>query len=140
MAKSLFIGSSNVRRYWGCVPSILTKTATQITCTTLTTLSASLANATAQTTFCVIEVLPNFIVDCSSHLVEDHARLLAIRGMFSEFVDLISPYAESLPKVFLFIIYKLHSPPADDLYHRTPYPEHMLLTPLYTPHFFANYL
>lgn len=99
MSRSLFIGSSNVRRYWGSVPSALTRTSLQVTCTTLTTLSAALAKVDATTTFCVIEVLPNFICDCAAHLSEDKARLIAISGMLSEFVDIISPYAESFPKV-----------------------------------------
>lgn len=101
MAQSLFVGSSNIRRPWATVPPALTKTSTLVTCTTLSTLSASLAKgqASSQVQYCVIEVLPNFIVDCANHLTNDNGRLLAIKAMLSEFCDIISPFSEANPKV-----------------------------------------
>lgn len=107
MSQSLVIGSSNVRRFWGSVPSIITRTALLAPCTKLTTLSESFKQLDSKMSFVIIEVLPNFICDSALTATEDHGRLAAIAGMLNEFIDLVTTYAEPNPTVNHFYLVKL---------------------------------
>lgn len=104
MSQSLVIGSSNVRRFWGSVPTVITRTSVLEPCTTMTTLSSSFAKFDPKMLFVIIEVLPNFICDCTGTAIEDHGRLTAITGMLSEFLDIITTYAQPNPKVIFTLM------------------------------------
>lgn len=100
--QSLIIGSSNVRRFWGSVPTIITRTSLNSPCTKFTTFSSSFTQLEKSMSFVIIEVLPNFICDSASTATDDHGRLAAISGMLSEFIDIISSFAEPNPSVIMY--------------------------------------